>query len=198
MFTSSSKPHAAQHSKPHHHAPTPKKRTRTQNLDIVIPFSILLALSIAELVLTLHAFQKFQRNKKWYSKTERWRLGFLIFSSARTICLSTVYIGFHCALKIFHSMFHTIFVLLSTVLWIISGVLIHSMWGTIICNQGIGGLKGGLTTCHEVKIIEIVAWVLAGVSVVATVPVVRNAVRRRSEGRRMKEGDGGRKSGLSA
>lgn len=53
------------------------------------------------------------------------------------------------------------------------------MWGVIICNQGVGHLRGGLTECHELKIIEIIAWVLAGVSVLATVPVVMNAIKRR-------------------
>ena len=53
------------------------------------------------------------------------------------------------------------------------------MWGVIICNQGVGGIKGGLTECHELKIIEIIAWVLAAVSVLATVPVVMNAAKRR-------------------
>lgn len=71
------------------------------------------------------------------------------------------------------------FLVLSTILWIISGVLIRSMWGVIICNQGVGHLRGGLTECHELKIIEIIAWVLAGVSVLATVPVVMNAIKRR-------------------
>jgi hypothetical protein len=32
----------------------------------------------------------------------------LIFSAARTIALSAVYMGFHCAQKVFHSMFHTV------------------------------------------------------------------------------------------
>lgn len=53
------------------------------------------------------------------------------------------------------------------------------MWGTIICNQGVGRIKGGLTECHELKIIEIIAWVLAGVSVLASIPVVMNATKRR-------------------
>ena len=53
------------------------------------------------------------------------------------------------------------------------------MWGTIMCNQGVGRIKGGLTECHELKIIEIIAWVLAGVSVLATIPVLMNAAKRR-------------------
>ena len=53
------------------------------------------------------------------------------------------------------------------------------MWGVIICNQGVGHIKGGLTECHELKIIEILAWVLAGVSVLAAIPVVMNATKRR-------------------
>lgn len=69
--------------------------------------------------------------------------------------------------------------MLSTIFWVVSGVLIHSMWGTIKCNQGIGKPKGGLTECHELRIIEIIAWVLAGVSVLATIPVVMNAGKRR-------------------
>jgi len=36
-----------------------------------------------------------------------------------------------------------------------------------------------MTECHELKIIEIIAWVLAGVSVLATIPVLMNATKRR-------------------
>ena len=79
-----------------------------------------------------------------------------------------------------------VFVVLSTIFWIVSGVLIHQMWGVIICNQGVGGIKGGLTECHELKIIEILAWVLAGVSVLATIPVLMNATKRRKMERKRK------------
>ncbi len=79
-----------------------------------------------------------------------------------------------------------VFLVISTILWIVSGVIIHSMWGLIICDQGIGHIRGGLTECHELKIIEIIAWVLAGVSVLATVPVVMNAIKRRQRQAEMK------------
>jgi hypothetical protein len=69
---------------------------------------------------------------------------------------------------------------MSTILWVVSGVLIHSMWGIIMCNQGVGHIRGGLTECHELKIIEIVAWVLAAVSVLATIPVVMDALNKRN------------------
>jgi hypothetical protein len=65
------------------------------------------------------------------------------------------------------------------------------MWGVIICNQGVGHLRGGLTECHELKIIEIIAWVLAGVSVLATVPVVMNAMKRRKREMERKTGSSG-------
>jgi len=147
--------------------------------DVPVFFSIMFFLSIAELFFSLDSFQYLQKTHTWHSKTERYRLGFLIFSSARTIALCAVYMGFHCATKYFHSMFHTTFLVISTILWIVSGVLIHQMWGVIICNQGVGHIRGGLTECHELKIIEIIAWVLATVSVIATVPVAKNAMKRR-------------------
>ncbi|KAJ9621702.1 hypothetical protein H2203_007191 [Taxawa tesnikishii (nom. ined.)] len=135
-------------------------------------------LSIAELGFTVDSFIYLQRKHKWWSNTERARLAFLVFSAVRTIALSAVYVGFHWAQKWFHSMFHTIFLVLSTVFWVVSGVLIHQMWGYKQCG-GVGGIKGGLNECHEIKIIEILAWVIAGVSVVATVPVLMNAMKRR-------------------
>jgi len=144
-------------------------------------FGIMFLLSIAELFFGIDSFQYMQKTKTWSSKTERYRLGFLIFSSARTIALSAVYMGFHWAQKVFHSMFHTIFVIISTILWIVSGVLMHSMWGIILCNQGVGRVRGGLTECHELKIIEIIAWVLAAISILATIPVVMEATKRRKE-----------------
>ncbi|KAH7348689.1 hypothetical protein BKA65DRAFT_265125 [Rhexocercosporidium sp. MPI-PUGE-AT-0058] len=147
--------------------------------DVPVFFGIMFLLSIAELFFSVDSFQYLQRKHKWHSKTERARLAFLMFSSARTILLSAVYCGFHCARKHFHSIFHTVFLVISTILWIVSGVLIHQMWGVIDCNEGVGNIRDGLSECHELKIIEIIAWVLAGVSVLATVPVVMNAMKRR-------------------
>jgi hypothetical protein len=71
-----------------------------------------------------------------------------------------------------------IFVVLSTVFWIISGVLIHTLFGLIECG-GVGQVKGGLNECHELKIIEILSWVLAGMSIVSAVPVVMRAMAQR-------------------
>jgi Zn-dependent membrane protease YugP len=64
---------------------------------------------------------------------------------------------------------------ISTILWIVSGVLIHSLWGVILCRQGVGHIRGGLT------IIEIIAWVLAGLSVIATIPVLMDASKRKKQ-----------------
>jgi hypothetical protein len=77
---------------------------------------------------------------------------------------------------------------LSTIFWIVSGVLIHQMWGYVECeNAGVvkstedlkSRVQGGLSLCHEIKIIEIVAWVIAGVNVLATVPVVMTWMKTR-------------------
>ncbi|KAF8856638.1 hypothetical protein BDZ45DRAFT_624935 [Acephala macrosclerotiorum] len=173
-------------------ASCPAQNTRSNNgphgtWDIPVFFGIIFLLSIAELFFSVDSFQYLQKTHTWHSKTERARLAFLIFSSARTIALSAVYIGFNWAEKFFHSMFHTVFLVISTILWIVSGVLIHSMWGVIICNQGVGHVRGGLTECHELKIIEIIAWVLAGVSVLATIPVVMNAIKRRKRQHELKK-----------
>lgn len=65
------------------------------------------------------------------------------------------------------------------------------MYGVIICNQGVGGVKGGLTECHELKIIEIIAWVIAGVSIIATIPVAMNAMKRRKRQHEMKTATSG-------
>lgn len=73
------------------------------------------------------------------------------------------------------------FLVISTILWIVSGVLIRQMWGVIDCNEGVKEIRDGLSECHELKIIEILAWVLAGVSILATVPVVINAIKRRKK-----------------
>lgn len=77
---------------------------------------------------------------------------------------------------------------MSTILWVVSGVLIHQMWGYVECaNSGIADnfdefksqIEGGLSLCHEIKIIEITAWVIAAVSVLATIPVVKIYMERR-------------------
>lgn len=51
---------------------------------------------MAELVFTIDAFIYLQKQHKWWSNTERARMGFLIFSCARTIFLSAVYTVTHC------------------------------------------------------------------------------------------------------
>jgi len=87
---------------------------------------------------------------------------------------------------------HTVFLVVSTILWIISGALIYQMWTYVECqNEGIANsfdefksqVAGGLSLCHEIKIIEIVAWVIAGVSVLGTIPVIRTYLKRRKTAR---------------
>jgi len=164
--------------KPPTHHTDPKSMGILTRWDVPVIFGIMLVLSVVELGFTIHLFTHFQKKHEWWSKTEKARLGFLIFSSLRTIILAAVYTGFHFAKRYLHSMFHTIYLVLSTVFWIVSGVLIHQMWGYFECG-GVGKLEGGINTCHEVKIVEIIAWVLAGISIVATVPVVRSSIKRR-------------------
>lgn len=66
------------------------------------------------------------------------------------------------------------------------------MWGYVECaNTGIADsftefksqVEGGLSLCHEVKIIEIIAWVIAGMSVLGTIPVVKEYIQRRKSRR---------------
>ncbi|KAK9794567.1 hypothetical protein AB5N19_00383 [Seiridium cardinale] len=165
--------------------------------NVPIFFGIMFALSIAEMCFTIDSFQYLQKKNKWWSGTERARMAFLIFSAARTILLSAVYIGFHCAVKHMHNMLHTIFLVISTILWIVSGVLIHQMWGYVECeNEGVANdfdqfksqVSGGLSECHEIKIIEIIAWCIAGVSIIATIPVVMTAMQRRKQQHQAKNG----------
>lgn len=59
-------------------------------------FSIIFALAVAELCFTIDAFVYLERTHKWWSTTEEARMGFLIFSCARTIFLSAVYAVTHC------------------------------------------------------------------------------------------------------
>ncbi|KAJ7859347.1 hypothetical protein B0H14DRAFT_2747047 [Mycena olivaceomarginata] len=158
--------------------PTDTERRLGITWDVPVLFGIMFILATAELGFTVDTFQYKHKTHSWDSSTERSRIGFLIFSSVRTMALSSVYIGFHCARKVFSSMFHTIFVVLSTIFWIVSGILIHTLFGLIECG-GVGRIAGGLNECHELKIIEILSWVLAAVSIVAAVPVVMRAMADR-------------------
>lgn len=42
-------------------------------------------------------------------------------------------------------------------------------------------VEGGLSLCHEIKIIEIIAWAIAGFSILATIPVVKIYLQRRKD-----------------
>ncbi|KAJ7166544.1 hypothetical protein C8R43DRAFT_1232519 [Mycena crocata] len=151
--------------KPTKAPPTDAERRMGITWDIPVLFGIMFILATAELGFSVDTFQYKHKTQTWDSSTERNRIAFLIFSSVRTMALSAVYMGFHCARKVFGSMWHTIFVVLSTIFWIVSGVLIHTLFGLIECG-GVGRIAGGLNECHELKIIEILSWVLAGMSIV--------------------------------
>ncbi len=80
--------------------------------------------------------------------------------------------------------------MISTILWIASGVLIYQLWQYVECqNNGIpdnfdqfkSQVSGGLSLCHEIKIIEIIAWIIAALSVVAAIPVVKVYLELRRE-----------------
>jgi hypothetical protein len=73
-----------------------------------------------------------------------------------------------------------IFLFLNTVFWCIGGGLVHHVLGYLECG-GIGGIKGGLNECHELKIIEILSWITAGSSVLITIPIVMGAMKRQKE-----------------
>jgi hypothetical protein len=73
------------------------------------------------------------------------------------------------------------------------------MWGYVECeNEGVANdfgqfksqVEGGLSECHEIKIIEIIAWAIAAVSIVATIPVTMTAMKRRKAEREMKKQNG--------
>lgn len=71
-------------------------------------FAIMFALSVAELCFTVDSFQYLQKKKKWWSGMKRARLTSLIFSAARTILLSTAYIGWNCDVKHMHTKLHIV------------------------------------------------------------------------------------------
>jgi len=150
--------------------------------DIPILFGIIFALAVVELILTVDAFIHLEKGNKWWSVTEKARMAFLIFSCVRTVFLSFLYVTLHCcAVKNLLNTMHTIFLVVSVILWVASGVLIYQLWQYVECqNNGIADsldefksqLAGGLSLCHEIKTIEIIAWVIAGMSVISAIPVV--------------------------
>lgn len=73
-----------------------------------------------------------------------------------------------------------VFLFLNTVFWIVGGVLVHQTLGYIECG-GVGGVKGGLSECHELKIIEILSWITAASSIIITVPIVMSALKKQKE-----------------
>ncbi|KZV98116.1 hypothetical protein EXIGLDRAFT_728946 [Exidia glandulosa HHB12029] len=176
----------------------PARVTEPWTWDVPILFGIMLVLACAELGFTVDTFQYKARTHTWDSKTERNRIAFLLFSSVRTIALAAVYIGFHIAQKLFGNMHHTIFVVLSTIFWVVSGVLIHTLFGLIECGGvgSFGNLK--INECHELKIIEWLAWALSIMAVISSIPVIARAWRRRKaqmERKKAEKMGSGRKGG---
>lgn len=83
-------------------------------------FGIIFALSVAELGFTIDTFIYLERQHKWWSFTEKARMGFLIFSCARTIFLSALYAVAHCQrVKNLMSTMHTVGRPRAKFLWII-------------------------------------------------------------------------------
>ncbi|KIM20729.1 hypothetical protein M408DRAFT_333836 [Serendipita vermifera MAFF 305830] len=153
---------------------------KPRRYDFELMFGWLFILAALELGFTVDTFQYLQRTNAWSSTQERQRISFLLFSSIRSVLLAAVYLGSHLANKWFHSLHHTIFLFLNTVFWIVGGVLVHQTLGYIECG-GVGPVKGGLSECHELKIIEILAWIIAASSIVITVPIVMGAMKRQKE-----------------
>jgi hypothetical protein len=151
-----------------------QKRNRTW---FTLAFGWLFLLAVLELGFTVDTFQYLQRKHRWQSKTQRQRISFLLFSSIRSVLLAAVYLGSYWANKWFKSLHHTIFLVLNTVFWIVGGVLVKQTLGVIECG-GVGSPKGGLSECHELKIIEILAWIIAASSILITIPVVMSAMKR--------------------
>jgi hypothetical protein len=71
-----------------------------------------------------------------------------------------------------------IFLVLSAVFWIVSGILIHDLLGYVECG-GVGSPKGGLSECHELKIIEILSWIIGFFSLLSTIPFVMRSMKHR-------------------
>lgn len=71
----------------------PRNSSRGMAWQIPVFFGIIFALSVAELVFTIDAFVYLEKKDKWWSKTEKARMAFLIFSSARSILLSATYVA---------------------------------------------------------------------------------------------------------
>ncbi|KAF9533735.1 hypothetical protein CPB83DRAFT_844455 [Crepidotus variabilis] len=173
--------------------------------DIPIFFGIIFALSIAELCFTIDAFIYLNKLHKWYSKTEKGRMGFLIFSCVRTIFLSGTYAAAHFFyVKNLMNTLHLIFLIMSAIFWVISGVLIYQMWSYMECNNAgiptsFGQFKslvsGGISLCHEIKTIEILAWVIAAVSVIATIPVIMTYMKMKRQKRARVDGINNEKNG---
>lgn len=99
-----------------------------------------------------------------------------------------------------------IFLVISTILWVVSGVLIHQIWGYVECaNAGVpddfeefeSQVQGGMSLCHEIKTIEIIAWIIAGVSVLATIPVVKIYLQRRRDRQQRKQARTSTRAGTS-
>lgn len=87
----------------------PRNSSRGMAWEIPVFFGIIFALSVAEMVFTIDAFVYLERKDKWWSSTERARMAFLIFSSARSILLSGTYVAVNwCVMKNIMSTLHVV------------------------------------------------------------------------------------------
>lgn len=174
----------------------PRNSSRGMAWQIPVFFGVIFALSVAELIFTIDTFVYLEKTDKWWSVTEKARMAFLIFSSARSILLSATYVAVNfIPMKNIMSTLHVIFLVFSTIFWVVSGVLIHQMWGYMECaNSGLPSslsdfssqVESGMSLCHEIKTIEIIAWCIAAVSILATIPVVKTWMDRRKAKRQAK------------
>lgn len=71
----------------------PRNSSRGMAWQIPFFFCIIFALSVAEMCFTIDAFVYIEKKGKWWSTTEKSRMAFLIFSSARSILLSATYVA---------------------------------------------------------------------------------------------------------
>ncbi|CCL98056.1 uncharacterized protein FIBRA_00050 [Fibroporia radiculosa] len=145
-----------------------------------VVFTLLIIFSIIELAISGWLVARFNSHHNFMSISVRDRTRFLLFCSAWTILLSSLYAGFFwLSASVFTSVLsHLIFLFVTWVLWLAGAASITAALG--------GGLDCGnhFTYCGQLNALEAFAWIIWVLTFFAFFSVILRAVSasRRGDG----------------
>ncbi|KAL7415600.1 hypothetical protein BDY24DRAFT_433616 [Mrakia frigida] len=136
--------------------------TRALDRHLPLLFILLLIVSAVGLGFSADLVHKRREGEFPVVGAEKHRINYSLFCGVFGVTLSLVFLAVSFVSTVFHWLHHSIFVFANFVFWLADAIALHLLYKGVVRCGGIG--SGGISTCHKIKTIEIVAWVNVGLS----------------------------------